>query len=156
MCARFPPLRAAPRNRQPGALRKPSPYPVHTAEVFPSRSLPPSCSRRVAVCFPAQEPRWAPAAPLHVPRTAGASPGGWGIAEAGRGPSGYNGKAGASGIGPGGIPARRPSRTCHRAPAVTISCGANISHQHRGTATGTEARSRHRATCREIIVQLCL
>lgn len=157
MCT-FPSSKSsAPKPPAPGALLKPSPYPVHTAEVVPSRSLPPFCSRRVAVCFPVQEPPCVPAAPLHVLRTAGASSGGWGIAATGWGPSGYNGKAGASaGIGLGGIPARRPSRTCHRAPTVTISCGANISHQHWGAATGTVVRSRHRAACREIIVQLGL
>lgn len=51
------------------------------------------------------------------------------------------------------------SGTCCRAPAGTISCVANINHpccQHQGSAAGTAAGFRHRATCREIVVQLCL
>lgn len=38
MC--FPPLRVAPQNRQPGALLRPSPYPIHTAGVVPIQELP--------------------------------------------------------------------------------------------------------------------
>lgn len=91
----------------------------------------------------------APSVWLHVPQTAEASRGGWGMVATGYSPSWYNGKAAANGgAGPGWIPAPWPCCTCRRARTVTISCVANISQK--GAWYG------HRAAFREITVLLCL